>query len=299
VASSVTSRIKRFGAAGVLATLACSAPAGAQDRATPLKITTIPTITGTPVIGNNLIAGGGRWQSPNPRDTFTLWQWWRCPNAFAQGCVAINGMNSTPFYKLTDADANQWIALARYISLNGAGSDLMPSSTTGPVRPAATPTPQPTPVATPIPTPTPAPFVAPPVPAPTPVPTTGQVLHQNESQKMMAPVPQVRLSGVLTTTGARVTVFTIRAPKAAKVKITCTGSCPRKRWSPAKRKKTLTRASAFERTFTSGTKLTVSVTRKGYIGKRTRFTIRRGKAPLRTDSCLSPTSGKTQKCPAG
>jgi hypothetical protein len=299
VASSVTSRIKRYGVAGLLATLAFSAQAGAQDRATPLKITTIPTITGTPVVGNSLIAGGGRWQSPNPRDTFTLWQWWRCPNAFATGCVAINEMNSTPFYKLTDADANQWIALARYISLKDVGSDLIPSSTTGPVRPRATPTPVPTPVPTATPVPTPAPFEAAPVPAATPVPTTGQVLHQNESQKMMSPTPLVRLSGVLTTTGARVTVFSIRAPKAAKVRITCTGTCPRKRWSPAKRKKTTTRAAAFERTFSSGTKITVSVTRKGYIGKRTQFTIRRGKAPLRRDSCLSPTNGKTQKCPAG
>jgi hypothetical protein len=148
------------------------------------------------------------------------------------------------------------------------------------------------------PTPTPTPVEAPP-PAPTPVPTTGQVLHQNESQRMMSPTPLVRLSGVLTTAGARVTMFTIRAPKAAKVRITCAGTCPRKSWSPAKRKKTLTRASTFERAFSSGTKITVSVTRKGYIGKRTQFTIRRGKAPLRTDSCLSPTSGKTQKCPAG
>ena len=56
---------------------------------------------------------------------------------------------------------------------------------------------------------------------------------------------------------------------------------------------------AFERMSASGTKLTVSVTRAGYIGKRTTFTIRRGKAPLRKDTCLSSTSGKTQKCPAG
>ena len=57
---------------------------------------------------------------------------------------------------------------------------------------------------------------------------------------------------------------------------------------------------AFERLWASGTKLTVSITRRGYVGKRTTFTIRRGKAPLRKDTCLSSTSGKTlKKCPAG
>jgi len=288
--------------AGLLAgfsALAFSGPAWSQDRASPLDITTIPTITGTPVVGNTLIAGGGRWQSPNPRDTFTLWQWWRCDNPFAHGCTTINAMNSTPFYKLTDADANQWIALARYISLGGA-NDLAVSSTTGPVRPLATPTPSPTPTPVATPEPTPVPFEAPAVPVATPVPTTGQVLHQNETQKMMSPVPLVRMSGELTTFGARVTVLSVRAPKAAKITIRCSGSCPRKTWTATKRKKTTTRVGAFERIWASGTKLTVTITRRGYIGKRTAFTIRRGKAPLRTDTCLSSTTGKSlKKCPAG
>jgi hypothetical protein len=295
VASSVTSRIKAIGAASAFACLGVAGPAWSQDRGNPLKVTTIPTIAGSPVIGNTLIAGGGRWQSPNPRNTVSRWEWWRCPNPFAQGCTVI--AVSTPFYRLTADDTDQWIALARSISLTGVGSDMQVSATTGPVHPEATATPVPTPEPTPVPTPepTPVPFVA---PAPAPVPTTGQVLHQNASQKVMSPTPLVRLSGVLTATGARVTVFSIRAPKPAKVRVTCSGTCPRKRWAPARRSKTLTRAHDFERSFSSGTKITVSVTRKGYIGKRTVFTIRRGKAPLRKDSCLSPT-GKTQKCPAG
>ncbi len=286
--------------AGVLAgisALALCGPAWSQDRASPIDITTIPTITGTPVVGNTLIAAGGRWQSPNPRDTFTLWQWWRCDNPFAHGCITINSMNSTPFYRLTDADADHWIAVARYVRLDSA-SDLNVSSTTGPVRPRVTPTPTPTPVATP--EPPPVVFEAPAAPpVATPVPTAGQVLHSNRTQKMMSPVPLVRMSGELTTFGARVTVLSVRAPKAAKVRIRCSGSCPRKTWTATKRKRTVTRVGVFERVWNSGTKLTVTITRRGYIGKRTAFTIRRGKAPLRKDTCLSPTSGKTQKCPAG
>ena len=92
----------------------------------------------------------------------------------------------------------------------------------------------------------------------------------------------------------------IRAPRKANIAIRCAGaSCPRARWKSTRtRKRTLVRASVFERVLAAGTKLTVTITRKGYVGKRTVFVIRRGKAPLRRDSCLS-TRGKVMKCPAG
>jgi hypothetical protein len=93
-------------------------------------------------------------------------------------------------------------------------------------------------------------------------------------------------------------VLSVRAPRQARIVIKCSGTCPRKRWAPTVRHKSMTRAHAFERVFVSGTRLSVTVTRKGYIGKRTVFMIRRGKAPLRRDTCLS-TSGRSQKCPAG
>jgi hypothetical protein len=107
------------------------------------------------------------------------------------------------------------------------------------------------------------------------------------------------MSGELTTNGARVTVLSIRAPRAARISIRCSGNCPRKRWaSSGTRKRQLTRAHAFERVLPSGITLTVSITRRGYIGKRTVFKIRRGKAPLRQDMCLS-NSGRRLSCPAG
>ena len=42
----------------------------------------------------------------------------------------------------------------------------------------------------------------------------------------------------------------------------------------------------FERGLRAGVVITVSVTRKGYVGKRTTFVIRRGAAPLRVGSLL-------------
>ena len=40
----------------------------------------------------------------------------------------------------------------------------------------------------------------------------------------------------------------------------------------------------------------MTVTRHGYIGKRTTFVIRRGQAPLRVDNCLNP-RGRVTRCP--
>ena len=54
----------------------------------------------------------------------------------------------------------------------------------------------------------------------------------------------------------------------------------------------------FERNLRSGVTLTISVTRRGYVGKRTVFVIRRGQAPLRSDRCLSA-KNRITRCPAG
>jgi hypothetical protein len=43
-------------------------------------------------------------------------------------------------------------------------------------------------------------------------------------------------------------------------------------------------------------KIEVYVTKPGMIGKFTRFTIRKGKAPSRIDRCLMPGSTKPVRC---
>jgi hypothetical protein len=290
------------GTIGVLATLACGLPAAAQDRDPTFQILGIPTISGTPVVGNQLTASGGQWASPNPRNTRATWQWWRCDNPIAVACDLIpRGPRDRQTYRLGPADLGKWIVAARHVAYP-ANADCIPDSEclvlpSGPVGPvtATAATPTPTPTATPAPPePTPVPFVA--TPAPTPAPVI-----KKTPNRLMRPAPLVRMRGVLSSTGALITSLTVRAPKAAKLTVTCRGSssCPRTRWSPKTRKRTTTRMSAFERNLRSGTVLTVTLTRSGYVGKRTVFKIRRGKAPLRSDACLSPVTGKVQKCPAG
>jgi len=264
-------------------------------------------------VGSTLQATGGAWSGP--AGTQTEWQWWRCTTATAgRGCARQPTSNAR--YTLTSADQGRYLYLVLR-AWHNSDSDSMMSSLTAKVapRPAPTPTPTPTATASPVPTPVvvPAPTPAPtpavvPAPAPPPVfdvvvPVTppvqnaGAILHENAADKLIKPFPVIRIRGRLTATGARVTLFTVRAPRGTRIAARCTGaSCPRTRWSRPGEHRLVTHLSPFERTFAGGTRLTVEVTRRGYMGKRARFMIRRGRPPLRTDGCLSAT-GHRVGCP--
>jgi hypothetical protein len=283
----------------VLGVLACAGPAAAQDRDSQFKLLNIPTISGTPVVGNLLIASGGNWASPSPRNTSTEWQWWRCDNPFATGCSLIS--RGSQSHRLDARDLGKWIAAARSIKFPNT-ADCIPASecllavsaARGPVTTGVPePTPVPTPVVTPEPTPAPAPFVA--TPAPTPVPTQGAAVRDPAANlRTMRPQPTVRMRGRLTRSGARVTLFTVRAPQRASISVTCKGSgCPRKTYSTRQR---TVRLRAFERDLPARTRIEVRVRRAGYYGKSTVLVIRRGKAPRRLDRCLSA-GGDYTACP--
>jgi hypothetical protein len=136
-------------------------------------------------------------------------------------------------------------------------------------------------------------------PEPTPIPNLGAVLGASrKNPRVLKPFPVVRMRGRLTVDGARVTLFSVRAPKGVRIVVTCAGpGCPKHPWTRAA-SRTLTRIGAFERALPHGMRLTVTISRKGYVGKRTQFLIRRGAPPLRTDVCLSA-AGKRITCPAG
>jgi hypothetical protein len=301
VAASVTRRRSVMaGTAGALAVLACSAPATAQDRDSTLKALASPTVSGTTMVGNLLMASGGSWASPQPWNTSTRWEWYRCNNPFAADCRLIVG--NQPTYRLDVADGGKWIAVAKVVRFP-ANADCRPSTeclfmasaARGPVVLAPTPTPTPTVVATPEPTPepTPVPFVA--TPAPTPAANQGPLLSPPGPElRMMRPKPTVRVRGTLSTRGANLTLLSVRAPKRSRITVTCKGSgCPRSRYTTRQR---TARARVFERNLPAGTRLEIRVQRTGYYGKSTVLRIRRGKAPFRLDRCLSA-SGAYTACP--
>jgi hypothetical protein len=292
--------------------------AGAQSQPTVYQA---GTINGSPIrVGTRLWASGGRY---GPEGVQARWEWFSCPPGFDEwGDCWLRVVNQDS-YTIQTSDVGRRIVLNLYAYF---GSPQPPGTSgraerwtaTARVQPAATPTPVPTPSATPTPTPTPTPSPVPaptptptpaPVPsfdsavaAPTPVPTTGEVLQETaRKRRVIRPFPVVRMRGVITSSGAKVTVLSVRAPRTATITLRCKGTgCPASRWSRShtERKSRLTRVDRFERRLRAGVTITIAVTRRGYVGKRTVFVIRRGQAPSRTDRCLSA-KGRITKCPAG
>ena len=118
------------------------------------------------------------------------------------------------------------------------------------------------------------------------------------SPSLLSPFPIVRMAGRVLTSGVRVTLLTVQAPRGSLITIMCRDSrksCPR---STTRRTSTGSRVRirSFERRLRSGTVLRIFVTRAGTVGKYTRFTIRSRRAPTRADSCARRV-GSLVACP--
>ncbi len=74
------------------------------------------------------------------------------------------------------------------------------------------------------------------------------------------------------------------------------GRCPESRLTKLSGRKPV-RFRSLERFLPAGTKLVVLVRRGDQIGKYTRFQIRRGRVPKRTDGCLFPGAAAGARCP--
>ncbi len=323
--ASVRMRKGAYRVAGAAAVALALTVAGTSPAAGgPPRVTSDPSISGTARVGSTLTTNGGSYDGPS--GTTGVRSWWRCPrNDSADGCVQIPETTNRLSYTLGSPDQGKYIYAVLTVYYRGDARDWGASPAKGPVT-AAPPPPPPTPTATPkppTPTPTPTPTPSPPSPSPspspapavsptpaptfdvaapvaTPVPTTGGVLRQNATSKkakMLRPFPVVRIKGRLTATGARVTLLTVRAPRGSRIAVTCKGpSCPVRRTAHTT---VLTRLTQFERVLRAGTRLTVRITKDGYIAKVTVITIRRGRVPLRRDVCLWPGHKRAQRCPAG
>ena len=125
----------------------------------------------------------------------------------------------------------------------------------------------------------------------------GAVLDKTAAApRLMRPMPVVRIGGRLTRSGARITLLTVRAPRGASITVRCIGrGCPARRWAHTA---SLRASPASSACCPRGTKLVITVTKPGRIGKHTTIVIRRGKAPTRRDRCLMPGTRKPVRCPA-
>jgi PKD repeat protein len=134
------------------------------------------------------------------------------------------------------------------------------------------------------------------VAAPAITPTTPTPSTTPAGPSLMKPFPIVRLVGVLTARGARITLLEVRnGPVGARVTVRCVGDdCPFK-----SRRRILengrVRLSKIG-VLAAGTRLQVLVREPGVIGRFVGFRIRNGKRPLRADRCLMPGASEPTRC---
>jgi hypothetical protein len=143
-----------------------------------------------------------------------------------------------------------------------------------------------------------------PTPSPPPSqPLTTTLAPLPPAPRTMLPFPIVRIAGSIDAAGAKLSLLTVQAPGGAQIMIRCRGrGCPKteSRVVASGRRvgTTLVEFRRFERSLRAGAVLEIRISKGGEIGKYTRFTIRRGKPPVRVDTCLSPAGIKPIACPS-
>jgi hypothetical protein len=134
------------------------------------------------------------------------------------------------------------------------------------------------------------------------IPVSAQALHP------MQPFPLVRIAGVKTSYGVRLSALSVQSPVGAHVTVACKGRACKKLRSQSRvatASATNRHASAvvlafrsFERPYGAGATLQIRVFAAGEIGKYTSFTIHRRGLPTREDQCLSALDPHPIPCPA-
>jgi hypothetical protein len=118
----------------------------------------------------------------------------------------------------------------------------------------------------------------------------------------ITPFPIVSMLAVVGQRGSTIEQLTVRAPAGARIRVRCRGrSCPfrsfKMKVKGGTRAARPVRIRRFRRhLLRPGTVIEIRVTKRGEIGKFTRFQIRRGKPPKRTDRCLPPGAKRPLRC---
>jgi hypothetical protein len=273
-----------------------TSPVAAAPAPDP-TITQAPEIFGTAQVDQTLTATSGAWAGTEP--ITATYQWLRCSALTPNDCSTISGATGLSYLAVPD-DVGYPLRVALTVT-NAFGAAGEQSAATSPV--AAAPAPNPAPATQPPPASDPGPTPAPrPAPGTLAVTTaapaaTATVLATSLKPQLLDPFPVVRYRGYVTSTGARITLLTVRARRGTRITMTCSGvTCPpgAERWAAPEG---LTRLRRFERFLPAGVRITVTVTKKGWIGKDTLIVIRRDRPPLRRDRCLYPNSAVPAPCP--
>ncbi|PWU17265.1 MAG: hypothetical protein C5B48_16160 [Candidatus Rokuibacteriota bacterium] len=119
----------------------------------------------------------------------------------------------------------------------------------------------------------------------------------------ISPFPVVSMLAAIGTQGTTVRELVVHAPAGARIRVRCRGrGCPFRSYvKPAGRARSsrIVRIHRFRKALLRpGALIEIFVTKQGAMGKYTRFEIRRGQPPRRTDRCLRPGSKRPTRCPA-
>jgi hypothetical protein len=135
--------------------------------------------------------------------------------------------------------------------------------------------------------------------------TTATLTVQPRPAEPISPFPVVSMLAVVGEQGTRVRELLVKAPVGARVRVACLGrGCPFtsfvEKADVQARASRLIRIRRFARhLLRPGTMIEIRVTKRGRIGKLTRFVIRKGRPPRRVDRCLAPGSKRAVRCPSG
>ena len=221
-----------------------------------------PELTGEARQGQVLAASTGFWRSA-ARLTYSF-QWRRCDDA-GGACEDIAGATGSG-YRLTAADAGRTLRVLVTARNARPRSASALSAASAVVKRLSAPR------------------------APS--------RRRKRRARLLSPFPTIVIAGMLSSTGADVSEFTVRGPRGAIVRISCRSrGCPfrAKRFRMRGRK---LRVRALERPLRAGTVLTLTVRKRGnFIGKHTRIRIRANAAPKRRDLCLRPKKRRPTRCP--
>ena len=112
----------------------------------------------------------------------------------------------------------------------------------------------------------------------------------------LRPDPDIRFLGQILSTGTRVQVLEVSAPKRALVTVRCKGKSCGVKQRRKRIKKGPVRFKTYQRFLRAGVRLEIFVAKPGKIGEYRRYTIRRNKLPKRVTRCLNGMKPRPVKC---
>jgi hypothetical protein len=130
-----------------------------------------------------------------------------------------------------------------------------------------------------------------------------QTIDVASGMRLMRPFPTVRIAARGAGAGIRLKLLSVRAPAGARIAVGCSGKgCPVKSQSriaaAGKPGAAPLEFRRFQRFLRPGVVLQIRISKPGEIGKYTRFVVRRGRLPARSDACIGSAAGKPIPCPS-